>query len=153
MSVSLSGCVFHLEPPSDVFNMSHYAAHRTCVPVVCHSHPGFAFTCANKVLLGGDHGFNSGCVSVRLVSLVIRLREWAHRSLLEEEERPDSFMERFRGPELRMAPSRSSNTHPDATGNNATGIFRYVCLLNPGHALAINAFCAILVIILPVQRC
>uniref|UniRef100_A0A3Q3X180 Cyclic nucleotide-binding domain-containing protein n=1 Tax=Mola mola TaxID=94237 RepID=A0A3Q3X180_MOLML len=47
----------------------------------------------------GDHGFNSGCVSVRLVSLVIRLREWAHRSLLEEEERPDSFMERFRGPE------------------------------------------------------
>uniref|UniRef100_A0A3Q3X996 Cyclic nucleotide-binding domain-containing protein n=1 Tax=Mola mola TaxID=94237 RepID=A0A3Q3X996_MOLML len=120
--------------------MSHYAAHRTFVPVVCHSHPGFAFTCANKVLLGGDHGFNSGCVSVRLVSLVIRLREWAHRSLLEEEERPDSFMERFRGPELRMAPSRSSNTHPDATGNNATGIFRYVCLLNPGHALAINAF-------------
>uniref|UniRef100_A0A8C3AFV5 Cyclic nucleotide gated channel subunit alpha 2 n=1 Tax=Cyclopterus lumpus TaxID=8103 RepID=A0A8C3AFV5_CYCLU len=42
-------------------------------------------------------------VCVRLVSLVVRLREWAHRSLLEEEERPDSFLERFRGPELRTA--------------------------------------------------
>jgi len=61
---------------------------------------------------------------VRLVSLVVRLREWAHRSLLEEEERPDSFLERFRGPELRKAPSRISNTQPDADGN-AKGIFRY----------------------------
>uniref|UniRef100_A0A669DKG4 Cyclic nucleotide gated channel subunit alpha 2 n=1 Tax=Oreochromis niloticus TaxID=8128 RepID=A0A669DKG4_ORENI len=61
---------------------------------------------------------------VRLVSLVVRLREWAHRSLLEEEERPDSFLERFRGPELRTAPSRISNTQLDANGNNAKGIFR-----------------------------
>lgn len=75
------------------------------------------------------------CVCVRLVSLVVRLREWAHRSLLEEEERPDSFMERFRGPELRMAPSRISNTQPDANGNNAKGIFRYACLLNHYYAL------------------
>uniref|UniRef100_A0A8C3G816 Cyclic nucleotide gated channel subunit alpha 2 n=1 Tax=Cyclopterus lumpus TaxID=8103 RepID=A0A8C3G816_CYCLU len=72
------------------------------------------------------HGHNSrnsfqrtGAVS----SLVVRLREWAHRSLLEEEERPDSFLERFRGPELRTAPSRISNTQPDADGNNAKGIF------------------------------
>ena len=71
------------------------------------------------------------CVCVRLVSLVVRLREWAHRSLLEEEERPDSFLERFRGPELRMAPSRISNTQPDANGNNAKGIFRYSCLPEP----------------------
>uniref|UniRef100_A0A672JP52 Cyclic nucleotide-binding domain-containing protein n=1 Tax=Salarias fasciatus TaxID=181472 RepID=A0A672JP52_SALFA len=77
------------------------------------------------------HGGNSrnsfhrnGAIS-RLVSLVIRLREWAHRSLLEEEDRPDSFLERFRGPELRTAPSRISNTQPDANGNNAKGIFRY----------------------------
>ncbi|XP_029957176.1 cyclic nucleotide gated channel subunit alpha 2b [Salarias fasciatus] len=76
------------------------------------------------------HGGNSrnsfhrnGAIS-RLVSLVIRLREWAHRSLLEEEDRPDSFLERFRGPELRTAPSRISNTQPDANGNNAKGIFR-----------------------------
>ncbi|XP_075876479.1 cyclic nucleotide-gated cation channel-like [Nelusetta ayraudi] len=76
------------------------------------------------------HGCNSrnsfqrsGAVS-RLVNLVVRLREWAHRSLLEEEERPDSFMERFRGPELRLAPSRVSNTQPDANGNSAKGFFR-----------------------------
>ncbi|XP_035034985.1 cyclic nucleotide gated channel subunit alpha 2b [Hippoglossus stenolepis] len=74
----------------------------------------------------GGHSRNSfqrtGAVS-RLVSLVVRLREWAHRSLVEEE-RPDSFLERFRGPELRTAPSRISNTQPDANGNNAKGIFR-----------------------------
>ncbi|XP_074528755.1 cyclic nucleotide gated channel subunit alpha 2b isoform X2 [Halichoeres trimaculatus] len=76
------------------------------------------------------HGRNSrssfqrnGAIS-RLVSLVVRLREWAHRSLLVEEERPDSFLERFRGPELRTAPSRTSNTQPDANGNNAKGIFK-----------------------------
>ncbi|XP_010769825.1 cyclic nucleotide gated channel subunit alpha 2b [Notothenia coriiceps] len=75
------------------------------------------------------HGRNSinsfqrnGAMS-RLVSLVVRLREWAHRGMLEEE-RPDSFLERFRGPELRMPPSRISNTQPDANGNNPKGIFR-----------------------------
>ncbi|KAM9789010.1 cyclic nucleotide-gated cation channel-like [Neosynchiropus ocellatus] len=64
-----------------------------------------------------------GAIS-RLVSLVVRLRDWAHRSLVEEEERPDSFLERFRGPELRTAPSRSSNAQPDANGNDTKGIFR-----------------------------
>ncbi|KAM9728834.1 cyclic nucleotide gated channel subunit alpha 2b [Menidia menidia] len=77
------------------------------------------------------HGGNSrnslqrnGAIS-RMVNLIVRLREWAHRSLLEEEERPDSFLERFRGPELRMAPSRNSNTQLDANGNNAKGIFSF----------------------------
>ncbi|XP_037543602.1 cyclic nucleotide gated channel subunit alpha 2b [Nematolebias whitei] len=64
----------------------------------------------------------SGAIS-RMVNLVVRLREWAHRNMQEEEERPDSFLERFRGPELRTAPSRNSNTHPDVNGNNAKGIF------------------------------
>ncbi|XP_063046200.1 cyclic nucleotide gated channel subunit alpha 2a [Engraulis encrasicolus] len=49
----------------------------------------------------------------RLVSMVVTLRDWAHKSLHEEEERPDSFLERFRGPELHMAPSRISTTGPD----------------------------------------
>ncbi|XP_016321311.1 cyclic nucleotide-gated cation channel-like [Sinocyclocheilus anshuiensis] len=53
----------------------------------------------------------------RLVSLVVTLRDWAHRSLIEEEERPDSFLERFRGPEVRAPPSRRSNNQPDANGN------------------------------------
>ncbi|XP_062341732.1 cyclic nucleotide gated channel subunit alpha 2b [Osmerus eperlanus] len=53
----------------------------------------------------------------RLVTLVVTLREWAHRSLQEEEQRPDSFLERFRGPDVRTAPSRLSNTQLDANGN------------------------------------
>ncbi|XP_020319574.1 cyclic nucleotide-gated cation channel-like [Oncorhynchus tshawytscha] len=76
---------------------------------------------------GGNTSRNSfqgrGALS-RLVNLVVILREWAHRSLVEEEERPDSFLERFRGPELRTAPSRISNTQPDANGNNIKGRFR-----------------------------
>lgn len=67
------------------------------------------------------------CVRLRLVNLVVRLREWAHKSLLENEERPDSFMERFRGPELKMAPSRNSNSQTDANGN--AGILQCVCPL------------------------
>uniref|UniRef100_A0A671QGQ3 Cyclic nucleotide gated channel subunit alpha 2a n=1 Tax=Sinocyclocheilus anshuiensis TaxID=1608454 RepID=A0A671QGQ3_9TELE len=54
----------------------------------------------------------------RLVSMVVTLREWAHKSLQEEEERPDSFLERFRGPELQIAPSRISISRPDHDGNN-----------------------------------
>uniref|UniRef100_A0A7N8YHR7 Cyclic nucleotide gated channel subunit alpha 2b n=1 Tax=Mastacembelus armatus TaxID=205130 RepID=A0A7N8YHR7_9TELE len=46
-------------------------------------------------------------ILIRLVNLVVRLREWAHKSLVEEEERPDSFLARFRGPEVRKAPSLS----------------------------------------------
>uniref|UniRef100_A0A674B813 Cyclic nucleotide gated channel subunit alpha 2 n=1 Tax=Salmo trutta TaxID=8032 RepID=A0A674B813_SALTR len=78
---------------------------------------------------GGNNSRNSfQGQGALLVNLVVILREWAHRSLLEEEERPDSFLERFRGPELRTAPSRISNTQPDANGNNTKGRFRYVCL-------------------------
>ncbi|CAL8362539.1 unnamed protein product [Lota lota] len=57
-----------------------------------------------------------GAVS-RLVTLVVMLREWAHKSLKEEEERPDSFLERFRGPEVRVMASRNSNTQTDTNGN------------------------------------
>ncbi|XP_043913020.1 cyclic nucleotide-gated olfactory channel [Protopterus annectens] len=45
----------------------------------------------------------------RLVRLVVILREWAHKSLQEEEQRPDSFLERFRGPELRTVSSQVNN--------------------------------------------
>uniref|UniRef100_H2LZM8 Cyclic nucleotide gated channel subunit alpha 2 n=1 Tax=Oryzias latipes TaxID=8090 RepID=H2LZM8_ORYLA len=79
----------------------------------------------------------TGAIS-RLVNLVVRLREWAHRSLLEEEERPDSFLERFRGPELKTAPSRNSNTQPDVNGNNAKGIFSCrFCSTSPSNILKI----------------
>ncbi|XP_063058706.1 cyclic nucleotide gated channel subunit alpha 2b [Engraulis encrasicolus] len=60
----------------------------------------------------------------RLVTLVVTLRDWAHRSLIEEEERPDSFLERFRGPEIRPPPSRLSNKQTDANGNMEKGTIK-----------------------------
>ncbi|XP_055368363.1 cyclic nucleotide-gated cation channel-like isoform X2 [Betta splendens] len=50
----------------------------------------------------------------RIVSMVMTLREWAQKSLAEDTERPDSFLERFRGPahmEIQAPPSRFSRTH------------------------------------------
>lgn len=36
----------------------------------------------------------------RIVRLVLVLRDWANKSLHEEQQRPDPFLERFQGPEL-----------------------------------------------------
>ncbi|XP_035266793.1 cyclic nucleotide-gated cation channel-like [Anguilla anguilla] len=69
--------------------------------------------------LNSPNSFRGRGAMSRLVSMVITLREWAHKSLLEEEERPDSFLERFRGPELQVAPSRMSTNQGDATGSNS----------------------------------
>nr|XP_005995917.1 PREDICTED: cyclic nucleotide-gated cation channel alpha-3 [Latimeria chalumnae] len=46
----------------------------------------------------------------RLSRLIISLRNWATRRLHHEDQRPDSFLERFRGPELKEVSSRESNT-------------------------------------------
>ncbi|KAG7282020.1 hypothetical protein CRUP_020125, partial [Coryphaenoides rupestris] len=63
---------------------------------------------------GSFHG--QGALS-RIVSMVMTLREWARKSLVEEVERPDSFLERFRGPapiDIQAPPSRFSHTHADS---------------------------------------
>ncbi|TDH07894.1 hypothetical protein EPR50_G00111330 [Perca flavescens] len=52
----------------------------------------------------------------RIVSMVMTLRDWAHKSLADETERPDSFLERFRGPvntDMQDPPSRFSHTGSD----------------------------------------
>ncbi|XP_008417997.1 cyclic nucleotide-gated cation channel-like isoform X2 [Poecilia reticulata] len=57
----------------------------------------------------------------RIVSMVMTLREWAQKSLAEETERPDSFLERFRGPantDLQAPPSRFSHTHTGSETEN-----------------------------------
>uniref|UniRef100_A0A8D3E917 Cyclic nucleotide-binding domain-containing protein n=1 Tax=Scophthalmus maximus TaxID=52904 RepID=A0A8D3E917_SCOMX len=59
----------------------------------------------------------------RIVSMVMTLREWAQKSLADETERPDSFLERFRGPahmDTQGPPSRFSHSHAgsDADGEN-----------------------------------
>lgn len=56
-------------------------------------------------------------LTFRIVSMVMTLREWAHKSLVDETERPDSFLERFRGPanmDVPGPPSRLSRTDSDA---------------------------------------
>ncbi|XP_068124269.1 cyclic nucleotide-gated channel alpha-3 isoform X2 [Hyperolius riggenbachi] len=47
----------------------------------------------------------------RLSRFLLTLRNWAVRHLVREDQRPDSFLERFRGPEMKEASSRNSNTH------------------------------------------
>ncbi|XP_015219522.1 cyclic nucleotide-gated channel cone photoreceptor subunit alpha isoform X2 [Lepisosteus oculatus] len=52
----------------------------------------------------------------RLSRFIFALRSWATRRLHHEDQRPDSFLERFRGPDLKEASSRESNAQ-SATGN------------------------------------
>ncbi|KAM8848407.1 cyclic nucleotide-gated channel alpha-2-like [Synchiropus picturatus] len=59
----------------------------------------------------------------RIVNMVVTLREWAQKSLAEETERPDSFLERFRGPahmDVEAPPSRFSHTQNDPETGNET---------------------------------
>uniref|UniRef100_A0A3Q2SWP9 Cyclic nucleotide gated channel subunit alpha 2 n=2 Tax=Fundulus heteroclitus TaxID=8078 RepID=A0A3Q2SWP9_FUNHE len=59
----------------------------------------------------------------RIVSMVMTLREWAQKSLAEETERPDSFLERFRGPanvDMQAPPSRFSQSRTGSETENET---------------------------------
>lgn len=47
----------------------------------------------------------------RLSRFLLTIRNWAMRHLNREDQRPDSFLERFRGPELKEVSSRNSFTH------------------------------------------
>ena len=83
------------------------------------SFPAFVSVCVGVRAL---HVCVCACVRVcvcvcRIVNMVMTLREWAHKSLVEEVERPDSFLERFRGPapnDIQAPPSRFSHTHADS---------------------------------------
>ncbi|XP_065106094.1 cyclic nucleotide-gated cation channel-like [Paramisgurnus dabryanus] len=79
------------------------------------------------------HSFRGRGGLFRLVSLVVILRDWAHKSLIEEEERPDSFLERFRGPEVRAPPSRRSNNQPEAN-DNTKGTTKYYYRVLTSHS-------------------
>lgn len=41
------------------------------------------------------------------------LRDWASKSLHEEQQRPDPFLERFQGPELQMVAADASSDPED----------------------------------------
>lgn len=52
----------------------------------------------------------------RIVRLVAVIREWANKNFREEEARPDSFLERFRGPELQTVTTQQGDGKGDKDG-------------------------------------
>nr|XP_056715001.1 cyclic nucleotide-gated olfactory channel [Euleptes europaea] len=52
----------------------------------------------------------------RIARLVVVLREWAGKGLREEQERTDSFLERFRGPDVPLSPLSSSKDDSSKEG-------------------------------------
>lgn len=55
------------------------------------------------------------CTS-RIARLVGVIREWANKNFREEEPRPDSFLERFRGPELQTVTTQQGDGKSDKDG-------------------------------------
>ncbi|XP_029703152.1 cyclic nucleotide-gated olfactory channel-like isoform X2 [Takifugu rubripes] len=55
----------------------------------------------------------------RIVTMVMTLRDWAQKTLTEETERPDSFLERFRGPADMDLPGPLGRFSPCPTGSEA----------------------------------
>ncbi|XP_062854221.1 cyclic nucleotide-gated channel cone photoreceptor subunit alpha [Trichomycterus rosablanca] len=60
--------------------------------------------------------FTGAGAMARLSNFLYMLRNWASHRLQPEIERPDSFLERFRGPELKDISSRGSNAHSSLEG-------------------------------------
>ncbi|KFZ63379.1 Cyclic nucleotide-gated olfactory channel, partial [Antrostomus carolinensis] len=56
----------------------------------------------------------------RIVRLVLVLRDWASKSLHEEQQRPDPFLERFQGPELQTVAAGTSNDLEDEETEDKT---------------------------------
>ncbi|XP_029457736.1 cyclic nucleotide-gated cation channel alpha-3 isoform X2 [Rhinatrema bivittatum] len=78
----------------------------------------------------------------RLSRFVISLRNWATGRLNHEDQRPDSFLERFRGPELKEASSRDSNSnaqsivaHPETLGRGKKTKKKVVFVIDPASNL------------------
>ncbi|XP_017278598.1 cyclic nucleotide-gated cation channel [Kryptolebias marmoratus] len=71
--------------------------------------------------MNSQNSFRGRGALSRIVSMVMTLREWAQKSLAEETERPDSFLERFRGPanmDVQGPPSRFSHSHTGSDTEN-----------------------------------
>ncbi|KAL2774280.1 cyclic nucleotide-gated cation channel alpha-3 isoform 1 [Daubentonia madagascariensis] len=69
--------------------------------------PGIAMD--TRVLAASRQSSFTGQGPARLSHLIVSLRAWASRYLHHEDQRPDSFLERFHGAELKEVSSRESN--------------------------------------------
>ncbi|KAM9741559.1 cyclic nucleotide-gated cation channel-like isoform 1-T2 [Menidia menidia] len=73
--------------------------------------------------MNSQNSFRGRGALSRIVSMVMTLREWAQKSLTEETERPDSFLERFRGPaNMEMQAPSSGFSHSNAGSNTENEI-------------------------------
>ncbi|XP_036933683.1 cyclic nucleotide-gated olfactory channel-like isoform X3 [Acanthopagrus latus] len=71
--------------------------------------------------INSQNSFRGRGALSRIVNMVMTLREWAQKSLNEETERPDSFLERFRGPantDMQAPPSRFSHSRTGSDADN-----------------------------------
>ncbi|XP_022073372.1 cyclic nucleotide-gated cation channel-like isoform X4 [Acanthochromis polyacanthus] len=71
--------------------------------------------------INSQNSFRGRGALSRIVGMVMTLREWAQKSLTEENERPDSFLERFRAPpnmDVQAPPSRFSHSHTGSDTEN-----------------------------------
>ncbi|XP_074848052.1 cyclic nucleotide-gated channel alpha-3 isoform X3 [Carettochelys insculpta] len=57
----------------------------------------------------------------RLSHCILSMRSWATRHLHREDQRPDSFLERIRGPDLKEVARRESNTHSNLSNYEQPG--------------------------------
>lgn len=61
--------------------------------------------------------FNCPSFLSRLSRFIISMRAWAARHLNQEDQRPDSFLDRFRETELKEVSSQESNVQPNLGSN------------------------------------
>ncbi|KAK2495255.1 hypothetical protein MC885_006263 [Smutsia gigantea] len=61
----------------------------------------------------------------RIVHLVGVIREWANKNFREEEPRPDSFLERFRGPELQTVTTQQGDSKSNKDGEGKGTKYSY----------------------------
>ncbi|XP_072914573.1 cyclic nucleotide-gated channel alpha-2-like isoform X2 [Hemitrygon akajei] len=82
---------------------------------------------------GSHKSFRGQGALSRIVHLVVVLREWAHRNLHEQDRRPDSFLERFRGPVLRDVASRACSSPVQDDGQTGKKKKHSVFVIDPAE--------------------
>lgn len=79
----------------------------------------------------GTHSFFFPSRIVRLVGII---RDWANKNFREEEPRPDSFLERFRGPELQTVTTHQGDGKGDKDGEGKGTKYIYPVFLGAPKA-------------------
>lgn len=71
------------------------------------------------------------------------IREWANKNFREEEPRPDSFLERFRGPELQTVTTQQGDGKGDKDGEGKGTKYSCPASRAPKHCPSPTASCVL----------